>query len=67
MAFVCGRTWLRWQGCLGVQLQRLRSREVADVLTALAVARCGKADPRWVVVFGQLLLRVATRSGVRAY
>jgi hypothetical protein len=42
------RIWLRWQGCLAAQLQRLRSREVADVLTALAVAQCGKVDPRWV-------------------
>jgi hypothetical protein len=57
-----GCIWLRWQGCLGVQLQRLRSREVADVLTALAVAQCGKVDPRWVVVFGQLLLHVVTNQ-----
>jgi hypothetical protein len=43
-----GRLWLRWQVCIGAQLQRLRSREVADVLTALAVARRGKVDPRCV-------------------
>jgi hypothetical protein len=45
-----GRIWLRWQGCIGSQLQRLRSREVADVLTALAVARCDKVDLRWVLL-----------------
>ncbi|WIA42612.1 hypothetical protein OEZ86_008585 [Tetradesmus obliquus] len=45
-----GRLWARWQACLGAQqqLQRLRSHEVADVLTALAVARQGKVDARWL-------------------
>jgi hypothetical protein len=42
------RIWLRWQGCIVSQMQRLRSKEIEDVLTALAVSRSGRVEPRCV-------------------